>query len=101
MKDRSSTSNRKMATVLKFISRAEQMRLRGARNYSRCMLLTKGFVDLTAPSGRSGTRSPLRNLFVTASGTVGMVLFSAGVTTSFGSPGPVSSKGFRPATHMG
>ena len=32
------------ATVLRFVSRKEQLRLRGQRNYSRYMLVTKGFV---------------------------------------------------------
>jgi hypothetical protein len=30
--------------ILKFISRADQLRLRGARNYSRYMKLTKGLI---------------------------------------------------------
>jgi hypothetical protein len=34
--------------VLQFVSRADQLQLRGQRNYSRYMLLTKGFV---APDG--------------------------------------------------
>jgi hypothetical protein len=32
------------ATIFKFISRAEQLRLRGQRNFSRYKLITKGFV---------------------------------------------------------
>jgi hypothetical protein len=32
------------AIVLRFISRAEQLRLRGQRNYSRYMFVVKGFV---------------------------------------------------------
>jgi hypothetical protein len=32
------------ARVLRFVSRAYQLRLRGQRNYSRYMRLTKGFV---------------------------------------------------------
>jgi hypothetical protein len=31
--------------VLLFVSRAEQLRLRGQRNYSRYMFIVKGFVD--------------------------------------------------------
>ena len=30
--------------ILQFVSRSEQLRLRGQRNYSRYMLVTKGFV---------------------------------------------------------
>lgn len=33
-----------MLQILAFVSRAEQLRLRGQRNYSRYMLVTKGFV---------------------------------------------------------
>jgi len=32
------------ATILPFVSRSEQLRLRGMRNYSRYMLVTKRFV---------------------------------------------------------
>jgi hypothetical protein len=32
------------AKIIKFVSRSEQLRLRGQRNYSRYMLVTKGFV---------------------------------------------------------
>ena len=32
------------AEILKFVSRSEQLRLRGMRNYSRYMLFVKGFV---------------------------------------------------------
>ena len=35
--------------VLKFVSRAQQLRLRGSRNYSRYMRITKGFVDPDGP----------------------------------------------------
>jgi hypothetical protein len=35
--------------VLRFVSRAQQLRLRGSRNYSRYMRLTKGFVDPYGP----------------------------------------------------
>jgi len=37
------------ATILRFISREEQLRLRGQRNYSRYMLFTKGFVAADSP----------------------------------------------------
>lgn len=32
------------ATIFRFISRTEQLRLRGQRNYTRSKLITKGFV---------------------------------------------------------
>ncbi len=35
--------------VLKFVSRAEQLRLRGQRNYSRYLQLAKGFVAADGP----------------------------------------------------
>jgi hypothetical protein len=35
--------------VLQFISRADQLQLRGQRNYSRWKLLTKGFVAADSP----------------------------------------------------
>jgi hypothetical protein len=35
--------------IVTFISRAEQLRLRGNRNYSRYMQLTKGFVEADGP----------------------------------------------------
>src|SRR5687768_6581346 len=45
-----STSGRTVnANVLPFVSRAELLRLRGQRNYSRYMRLTKGFVDPHGP----------------------------------------------------
>lgn len=40
---------RPAARVLKFVSRAEQLRLRGQRNYSRYMQLTKGLVAADGP----------------------------------------------------
>ena len=40
------------ATALTFVSRAEQLRLRGKRNYDRYMFLTKGFVDPDGPERR-------------------------------------------------
>jgi hypothetical protein len=39
------TSGTADSQVLRFVSRAEQLGLRGQRNYSRWMLVTKGFVD--------------------------------------------------------
>ena len=38
--------------VLRFISRAEQLRLRGKRNFDRYMLFTKGFVTADGPERR-------------------------------------------------
>lgn len=38
--------------VLKFVSRAEHLQLRGGRNFSRYMLLTKGLVDSGGPERR-------------------------------------------------
>ena len=35
--------------LLKFVSRADQLQLRGQRNYSRWKLLTKGFVAADSP----------------------------------------------------
>ena len=35
--------------VVPFVSRAEQLRLRGKRNYDRYMFLTKGFVAADGP----------------------------------------------------
>ena len=35
--------------VVTFVSRAEQLRLRGQRNYDRYMLFTKGFVERDSP----------------------------------------------------
>jgi hypothetical protein len=35
--------------VLQFVSRADQLQLRGHRNYSRWKLLTKGFVAADSP----------------------------------------------------
>ena len=35
--------------ILQFISRAEHLRLRGPRNYSRYMFIVKGFVDPDGP----------------------------------------------------
>ena len=35
--------------VLKFVSRADQFRLRGQRSYSRYMFIVKGFVDPDGP----------------------------------------------------
>ena len=43
------TSSRERARVLRFVSRAEQRRLRGQRNYSRYMRITKGLVDADGP----------------------------------------------------
>jgi hypothetical protein len=37
------------AEILRFISRAEQLRLRGSRNYSRYMMLTKGLIAPDSP----------------------------------------------------
>ena len=37
------------ASVLRFVSRAEQLQLRGKRNFSRYMRVTKGFVDPDGP----------------------------------------------------
>jgi hypothetical protein len=38
--------------LIRFVSLAEQLRLRGSRNYSRYMLLTKGFVAAEGPERR-------------------------------------------------
>ena len=38
-----------MAQALRFVSRAEQLRLRGQRNYSRYMRINKRFVDPDGP----------------------------------------------------
>ena len=43
------TERTRTATVLEFVSRADQLRLRGQRNYSRYKLLTKGFVEPDGP----------------------------------------------------
>jgi hypothetical protein len=37
------------AKILQFVSRSEQLRLRGQRNYSRYMLFTKKFVEADGP----------------------------------------------------
>jgi hypothetical protein len=37
------------AKILPFVSRSEQLRLRGMRNFSRYMLLTKKFVEADGP----------------------------------------------------
>ncbi len=62
------------AKILQFVSRSEQLRLRGQRNYSRYMLLTKKFVEVTGQSVLSGIERRLRNRNVTPSGTVAMDL---------------------------
>ena len=48
---RSSTTSASPADshVLRFVSRAEQLDLRGRRNYDRYMQVTKGFVDPDSP----------------------------------------------------
>ena len=45
----STTGPQADSKVLKFVSRAEQLRLRGQRNYGRWKLLTKGFVKADGP----------------------------------------------------
>lgn len=40
------------ATIVKFVSRVEQLRLRGMRNYNRYMLFNKGFVAADGPERR-------------------------------------------------
>lgn len=45
----STTAPRADSKVLKFVSRAEQLRLRGQRNYGRWKMLTKGFVKADGP----------------------------------------------------
>jgi hypothetical protein len=37
------------ARILQFVSRVEELRLRGQRNYSRYMFVVKGFVDPNGP----------------------------------------------------
>ena len=51
-KEGSTPVRRANATVLTFLSRAEQVRLRGQRNYSRYMFVVKGFVDPDGPERR-------------------------------------------------
>lgn len=48
----SSPVARATATPLKFVSRAEHLRLRGRRNYDRYMLFNKGFVEADGPERR-------------------------------------------------
>jgi hypothetical protein len=45
----SGPSRTREATVPRFVSRAQQLRLRGRRNYDRYMLFTKGFVKADGP----------------------------------------------------
>jgi hypothetical protein len=76
------------ATVLRFVSRAQQLRLRGRRNYDRYMLFTKGFVKADGPERAQWQRESLRNLWVTRTGTSSMALsrvaraFSSGDTNT-------------------
>jgi hypothetical protein len=44
------------AKILQFISRAEQLRLRGSRNYSRYMMLTKKLIAPDSPERISWQR---------------------------------------------
>ena len=48
--------------VLKFVSRAEQLRLRGQRNYSRYMFIVKGFVDPDGPERRQWKKESAQEL---------------------------------------
>ena len=62
------------ASVLRFVSRAEQLQLRGQRNFSRYMRITKGSWTLTVPSALSGRGTPLRTPCGMRSGTNVMAL---------------------------
>jgi hypothetical protein len=46
---RSSTTPLVASDILKFVSRADQLRLRGQRNYNRYMLVTKKFIAADSP----------------------------------------------------
>jgi hypothetical protein len=61
--------------VLRFVSREEQLRLRGQRNYDRYMLFTKGFVERDSPDRALWHWNPLRSQSETMLGTVVMVPF--------------------------
>jgi hypothetical protein len=49
MSNKGSTARTREATVLRFVSREQQLQLRGRRNYDRYMLFTKGFVKADSP----------------------------------------------------
>jgi hypothetical protein len=53
----------RMATVLKFVSRAEHQRLRGQRKYSRYMRINKRFVDLDGPERTQWQRESAQESF--------------------------------------
>jgi hypothetical protein len=62
--------------LLTFVSREEQLRLRGQRNYNRYMLVIKKFVAADSPSVVSGRKNLRRNLSVMLLGTAATVPFS-------------------------
>ena len=61
--------------ILQFISRAEQLRLRGQRNYSRYMQVVKGFVEADGPERRQWQQESTEESVRDDAGTVAMVPF--------------------------
>ena len=60
---------------LKFASRADQLQLRGRRNFDRYMRVIKNYVAADGPCMRSGRRSPLRTPCGMPNGTSVMALY--------------------------
>ena len=84
--------------VLKFVSRAEQLRLRGQRNYSRYMFIVKGFVDADGPERAQWRKRTLRNLSRTLSGTNVRAVFPV-AQLFFGGDSSMTMHRFRNTRH--
>jgi hypothetical protein len=67
-------SDTNASAILRFVSRAEQLRLRGQRNYTRYKLIAKGFVAVDSLERAQWKKEDAEELGVTLSGRGGMVL---------------------------
>ena len=60
--------------IIQFVSRSEQLRLRGMRNYSRYMLVTKGFVAGDSLERAQWQKEYAEESRVTLTGTTAMAV---------------------------